>query len=118
MARKFEAMNKVVVAPRNEAARGGCIVGSVNWVSIDTPTASLEVSVQLRYRSRPVKAFLTPMEPTDEDDASERPHRCSLEFEADQFSITPGQAAVFYDSEILLGGGLIQAGLDKEKTPS
>ena len=37
------------------------------------------------------------------------PHRCRLDFAEEQFSITPGQAAVFYDGEVCLGGGLIQA---------
>jgi tRNA-specific 2-thiouridylase len=32
-----------------------------------------------------------------------------LKFEEEQFSITPGQAAVFYAGEVLLGGGVIQA---------
>jgi tRNA-specific 2-thiouridylase len=54
------------------------------------------------------------MEPTDEDYANARPYRCHLEFEQDQFSIAPGQAAVFYNAEFLLGGGLIQAGLKQE----
>ena len=39
---------------------------------------------------------------------AERPHRGQLAFEEDQFSIAPGQAAVFYDGERVLGGGLIQ----------
>ncbi|MDA0727977.1 MAG: tRNA 2-thiouridine(34) synthase MnmA, partial [Cyanobacteria bacterium] len=42
------------------------------------------------------------------DRAADRPHRCRLEFAEEQFSITPGQAAVFYAGEMVLGGGLIQ----------
>ena len=37
-----------------------------------------------------------------------RPHRCRLDFAEEQFSITPGQAAVFYAGDTVLGGGLIQ----------
>ncbi|MCX5931280.1 MAG: tRNA 2-thiouridine(34) synthase MnmA, partial [Cyanobacteria bacterium] len=38
-----------------------------------------------------------------------RPHRAWLSFHEEQFSITPGQAAVFYAGDVVLGGGLIQA---------
>ena len=43
-----------------------------------------------------------------EDQRGQRPHRCSLRFAEEQFSITPGQAAVFYAGDVVLGGGLIQ----------
>jgi tRNA-specific 2-thiouridylase len=101
-------MNRVVVAPRAEAAKGGCVVGAVNWVSMAPPAEPLELAVQVRYRSAPVPAVLTPLEPTAADREQQRPSRCRLEFHEPQFSITPGQAAVFYAGEALLGGGLIQ----------
>jgi tRNA-specific 2-thiouridylase len=103
------ALNRVVVAPRREAARGDCIVGAVNWVSIAPPQRPIGVEVQVRYRSAAEPALLTPLDAIDADRAAGRPHRCRLEFAEAQFSITPGQAAVFYDGEVLLGGGLIQA---------
>jgi len=103
------AMNQVVVAPRAGAARGEALVGAVNWVSIEPPTAPLELAVQVRYRSAPEPARLIPLPATDADIAALRPHRVRLEFAEEQFSITPGQAAVFYAGEVLLGGGLIQS---------
>jgi tRNA-specific 2-thiouridylase len=101
------AMNRVVVAPRAEAARSEAVVGAVNWVSIAPPEQPLELSVQVRYRSGPERALLTPLPPTDADRAADRPSRCRLEFAEPQFSITPGQAAVFYAGDVVLGGGLI-----------
>ncbi|HJN35513.1 MAG TPA: aminomethyltransferase beta-barrel domain-containing protein, partial [Prochlorococcaceae cyanobacterium Fu_MAG_50] len=53
-------------------------------------------------------AVLTPMPAGREDQRGQRPHRCSLRFAEEQFSITPGQAAVFYAGDVVLGGGLIQ----------
>ena len=103
------AMNQVVVAPRRDAARGDCVVGAVNWVSIAPPEEPIDVEVQVRYRSGAVPARLTPLPATEADAAADRPHRCRLEFADEQFSITPGQAAVFYAGEMVLGGGLIQA---------
>ena len=102
------ALNRVVVASRADAARSSCLVGAVNWVSIAPPGACLDLTVQVRYRSEPVVARLTPLQPTAADREAERPYRCRLEFQDPQFSITPGQAAVFYSDEVLLGGGLIQ----------
>jgi tRNA-specific 2-thiouridylase len=95
------AMNRVVVAPRSEAARSECTVGAINWVSIAPPVEPREVAVQVRYRSEPVAARLTPL-------AADCAHRARLDFVEPQFSITPGQAAVFYSGKVLLGGGLIQ----------
>ena len=103
------AMNQVVVAPRRDAARGDCVVGAVNWVSIAPPEEPIDVEVQVRYRSGAVPARLMPLPATEADVAADRPHRCRLEFAEEQFSITPGQAAVFYAGEMVLGGGLIQA---------
>ncbi len=102
------AMNRVVVAPRSEAARSEAVVGAVNWVSMAPPREPLQVEVQVRYRSGPERARLIPLPATDADRAADRPHRCRLEFSEEQFSITPGQAAVFYAGDVLLGGGLIQ----------
>jgi tRNA-specific 2-thiouridylase len=94
------AFNRVVVAPRAEAARQSCSVGQVNWVSMAPPQEPLELEVQLRYRSSPELALLTPLDHSS--------GRVALQFQEPQFSITPGQAAVFYAGEALLGGGLIE----------
>jgi tRNA-specific 2-thiouridylase len=105
------AMNRVVVAPRSKAARSDCTVGAINWVSIAPPLEPLQVEVQVRYRSEPVVARLTPLaaaEALADSDGDVRLHRARLDFAEPQFSITPGQAAVFYHGEVLLGGGLIQ----------
>jgi tRNA-specific 2-thiouridylase len=99
------ALNRVVVAPREEATRGSCQVGEVNWVSIAPPRRPLAVEVQVRYRTAPEPAWLVPL-PEGEEAGSGAAVR--LEFAEPQFSITPGQAAVFYAGEVLLGGGLIQ----------
>ncbi|WP_036891980.1 MULTISPECIES: tRNA 2-thiouridine(34) synthase MnmA [Prochlorococcus] len=100
--------NRVIVAPRSEASRDNCTVGSINWVSIEPPSKKTIVEVQLRYRSKPVLATLTPIKPLKKDIENDRPYRCNLQFQSEQFSITPGQAAVFYEGEILLGGGIIE----------
>jgi len=93
------AANRVVVAPRAEAGRMDCRVQAMNWVSIPPPAEPQTVEVQVRYRSAPEPALLRPLG----DEAA------VLEFTQPQFSIAPGQAAVFYSGEVLLGGGLISS---------
>lgn len=100
-------LNRVVVAPRSEATRTSCQVAAVNWVSMAPPEQPLEVEVQVRYRTPPEPARLLPL-PAAEGGGG-RADAVTLEFAEPQFSITPGQAAVFYAGEVVLGGGLIQA---------
>ena len=100
--------NKVIVAPRHESGQTKCTVGSINWVSIHPPEKTIDVEIQIRYRSKAVKGKLKPIKETEKDIINNRPYRCQITFEEEQFSITPGQAAVFYKGEILLGGGLIE----------
>ncbi len=101
--------NKVIVAPRSEAGQSKCLVGEINWLSISPPMKTILIEVQVRYRSTPVIAKLTPIEPLDQDIKANRPNRAIIEFKEKQFSISPGQAAVFYSGEIVLGGGIIQS---------
>jgi len=103
------AFNRVVVAPRLEAARSGCLVHAVNWVSMAPPEQPLEVEVQVRYRSEPERAWLIPKSASSADAVTGDGWRVELQFVAPQFSITPGQAAVFYAGDVVLGGGLIES---------
>ena len=100
--------NQVVVATRKEAGQSSCVVGEVNWVSIHPPNVKIEAEVQVRYRSRPVSAEISPIQPTKQDIERQRPYRCKISLLEKEFSIAPGQAAVFYSGEVVLGGGIIQ----------
>jgi tRNA-specific 2-thiouridylase len=91
-------MNRVVVGTRDRAGRSECTVGRLNWVSLAQPTVPIRATVQVRYRSPAVPVNVIPLA----DD------RIKLVFDEPQFGITPGQAAVLYDGEILLGGGIIE----------
>ena len=99
--------NQVIVASKQDSGTSSCIVGEVNWISIPEPDRSIEVEVQVRYRSNPVIAELVPIKATAKDIKNNRPSRCRIYFSESQFSISPGQAAVFYSGDLVLGGGLI-----------
>lgn len=73
-------------------------VRQVNWVALPGLEKPLEVSVQTRYRSREARAVLKPL---GED-------RVEVTFLTPQRAPTPGQAAVFYQDDLLLGGGVIE----------
>ena len=94
--------NTVYVANKNELFQKEAIIKEVNWVSIEEPLKEIEVEAQIRYRSPPVKGILVPLKIEDKVTKSFK-----LIFDKNQSSVTPGQAAVFYKDDILLGGGLI-----------
>ena len=91
-------MNRVIVGDRHAGGRLECNVNRINWVSIAKPTTPIRAEVQIRYRSRPVPVNIIPLENA----------RARLIFDEPQFGVTPGQAAVWYDGAILLGGGIIE----------
>ena len=91
-------MNQVVVGNRNSGTREECTVGWMNWIAIAEPEAPMQAEVQIRYRSRPAKVTVVPLEAG----------RVKLIFNDPQFGVTPGQAAVLYEGEIVLGGGIIE----------
>ena len=101
--KRLDPQNNVVfVASINELMGASAIIKELNWVSIEEPSQEIEVEAQIRYRSKPVKAILSPIKLTKNE------NKCfKLIFHEKQSSITPGQAAVFYKGEVLLGGGLI-----------
>ncbi len=96
--------NRVVVGDRTHLTQPECTVSRVNWVSIAPPTTPIRAEVQIRYRTTPAPVTVIPL--MDGQDA--HPTRVKLVFDEPQLSITPGQAAVWYDGDILLGGGIIE----------
>ena len=91
-------MNRVVVGDRYSGGRLECTASRMNWVSIAQPTTPIRAEVQIRYRSQPVSARIVPLEDS----------RIKIMFEEHQFGISPGQAAVLYSGEMVLGGGIIE----------
>lgn len=95
--------NQVIVGDRETALRTECMVQRVNWVSMAAPQNPIYAKVQVRYRSQPTGVTIIPLK------QDKQSNRVKLVFEDPQFGIAPGQAAVWYDQEILLGGGIIEA---------
>ena len=72
------------------------IITDVNWIS-DVPTGPIHVGTKFRYRQKDAMLTLYPLTPTS----------VKLVYDAPQKAVTAGQAAVFYQGDICLGGGLI-----------
>ena len=90
--------NTLVVGPKEQLGRVELTTGAVNWISGQPPKNPISTSVKIRYKSREVAGIVTPLE----DGGS------SVKFTESLRDITPGQAAVFYDVEVCLGGGIIE----------
>ncbi len=95
---KDAATNTLVVGTGVELGSKALTADEVNWIAGEAPGESLRLQIKTRYTAREAWAMVTPLEG----------NRVELRFEAPQRDITPGQAVVFYDGEIVLGGGLIQ----------
>jgi len=90
---------RTVVVGDEEALLGDRLVArDVNWVSVPAPADARGAQVQIRYRHAPAPATLRPL----------GGGRVEVIFDQPQRAITPGQAAVFYDAEVCLGGGWIE----------
>jgi tRNA-specific 2-thiouridylase len=85
----------VVIGRRRDLEVAGCDVEGVSFVA-GAPPADREITVKVRYRSRPVPARL------HGTGSSWR-----VEFSTPQLAVAPGQAAVFYHRDEVLGGGII-----------
>lgn len=89
--------NALVVGTAAELGRSWLRVEAVNWIAGERPPGPLAAEVQIRYRAQPVPATIS-LQP---DGGVE------VQLAAPLRDITPGQAAVFYDGDLCLGGGMI-----------
>jgi len=101
--------NQVIVGDRESAVQTECTIKRVNWVSISPPNTPIRAEVQIRYRSQPQAVTVIPMNPPDGAEIDPKIGSCvKLIFDEPIFGITPGQAAVWYDGDLVLGGGIIE----------
>jgi tRNA-specific 2-thiouridylase len=90
--------NRVVVGEDDALRTTTFEIEDVNWVSCEKPTAPLRVFVKIRHKHEPAPAIVEAL-PSN---------RARIAFDSPQRAITPGQAAVFYDGDRVLGGGWIR----------
>ncbi|HKS67815.1 MAG TPA: tRNA 2-thiouridine(34) synthase MnmA [Candidatus Acidoferrales bacterium] len=91
------ANNRLVVGEDEELLRRICEVRNVNWIAVDAPGTPLHARVRIRHRHEAANAEIEPL----------NEHSARVTFREPQRAITPGQAAVFYSGELVVGGGWI-----------
>jgi tRNA-specific 2-thiouridylase len=89
--------NRIVVGGREALLTRECTVDDVHWIAEHPPPVGLRCQVRIRYRTPAAPAELT----------VSSPRRVHVHFDKPQFAIAPGQAAVIYLEEEVLGGGWI-----------
>ena len=89
--------NRVIVGTRKETYESTFIVNDLNWISIEKLTAPMEVACKIRSAQNGREATIEP-----NDDGGVK-----VTFYHPNDAITPGQSAVFYEDDIVVGGGVI-----------
>ena len=87
----------LVVGDEDALMRDHLLARDVNWVSIPEPAGEIRARARIRYRHAEAPASIRPL----------RGGRAEVRFDTKQRAITPGQAVVFYDGDVCLGGGWI-----------
>jgi tRNA-uridine 2-sulfurtransferase len=90
--------NRVVVGDDDALRTTAFEMSDVNWVSIEPPTTPIRANVKIRHKHEPAAATVEALDGS----------RGRITFDAPQRAITPGQGAVFYDSDRVLGGAWIR----------
>jgi tRNA-specific 2-thiouridylase len=89
---------EVTVGPREALDRTTLTASDVNWISVDAPAAWLPVSAQIRHRHAAAPGRVRALDQ----------RRAECVFDVPQPAVTPGQAVVFYDDDVVVGGGWIE----------
>lgn len=90
--------NTLVVGTNEQLYERTLKATRVNLMSIDKIEKPITVKAKIRYKHQEAKALLTPL----------NSDQILVEFEKPQRAITPGQAVVFYDRDVVVGGGIIE----------
>ena len=92
------ALNAVPLGPEEALYSRALLASGFNWLSVPVPEGPLRVCARTRYRQREQPAVVRALSGG----------RIELVFDAPQRAVTPGQAVVLYDGELVLGGGTIE----------
>ncbi len=90
--------NALVVGAMDELGQTDLTANRVNWVSGEAPVEAFRAEVKIRYKAKPMSAWVEPL----------GIDRIAVHFDEPLRDITPGQGAVVYDGDICLGGGIIE----------
>jgi tRNA-specific 2-thiouridylase len=90
--------NRLVVGTREQGLHNALTATKLSWVSGKTAREPVNITAKVRYKAAEVAAELHPND-----------SKAEVHFAKSQSAITPGQSVVFYQGEVVLGGGVIDA---------
>ena len=90
--------NEIVLGEEEDILFKSLIVKNVNFIPVDQLIESTSVSVKIRYGAKEADAVIIPQDK----------NLFKIEFKTPQRAVTAGQSAVFYQGDVVLGGGIIQ----------
>jgi len=93
------ANRKVVVGDNSSLFRKKFYANRLNWIAIPELSEPIRVEAKIRHQFKPAPAEVRPTAATD---------RVEVEFDEPQRAVTPGQGAVFYQGDLVVGGGWIE----------
>ncbi|HZD59183.1 MAG TPA: tRNA 2-thiouridine(34) synthase MnmA [Anaerolineae bacterium] len=96
-----EEEDAIVVGTKEDLGKTSLVAEDINLISVAELTESTRVKAKIRYKAPEAPATISPMPEG----------RIKVEFDDPQSAITPGQAVVFYDGDIVVGGGTIERSL-------
>jgi len=92
------ATRRVVIGRNDDLLRATMRVKEMNWISIAPPAEAVRASVKIRNKHSAAAATIIPVDST----------HAEVKFDEPQRAVTPGQGAVFYSDDLVLGGGWIE----------
>jgi tRNA-specific 2-thiouridylase len=93
--------NTIIVGSKQEVYSRELIATGLNWIAFDELRQPMIIKAKVRYRHQEAEARVTPLNEA----------KAYVKFNQPEFAITPGQAVVLYDGDIVIGGGVIEQAL-------
>ena len=91
--------NAIYVGDNDDLLGSAFVVSSPNWIAFDGLEGEIECGIKIRYQHQPQEGKISPLTKNE----------VMVKFEKRERAITPGQSAVFYQDDVVSGGGIIDS---------
>lgn len=89
--------NRIVVGDKDDLKSNGLVANNVNWIAMESPNYPIRALTKIRYNDRGKLAVIHPISINE----------VKVLFKTSHHAVTPGQSVVFYQDDIVIGGGII-----------
>jgi tRNA-specific 2-thiouridylase len=97
---KDKERNAIIVGGKEDVMGTGLIAKNLNWLTFEHLNQPFDLKARIRFQHEDADAVVIPLDGEHK--------KVLVKFKEPQRAITPGQAVVFYDGDIVLGGGIIE----------